>query len=253
MAMVVKDWNRLDRFEQMIVRFLKSDRRVRGSFRRLLREGAAHEEQRYACNQRSFLTMLFHANCHLFSNPKRTGLWMWQTNRIQVPGRVRQPLLGPAPVVVFARDGIAIVESDSVFVVGRCSDAVDNSARRIRVFVGAEEHIRRVAVTAAHEHARVERVTPQNPVKLVPRIGFKLRLKGRIICEEGSRHASGRSQRGEPRILTLPPWSGFSVVWEEECGAHLSATHAHKLARISKGIVDFGCHPKLEAQRLFYD
>src|SRR5258708_23999645 len=87
---------------------------------------------------------------------------------VQVPGRMWQPLLGPAPVIIVSRHRITLHKGNSIFILASRRDAIENSARSVRIFIGIEEQISRVAMAAPHEHAHVERVSAQNPMQLVP-------------------------------------------------------------------------------------
>src|SRR5208283_1628006 len=148
--------------------------------------------------------------------PIRPNCLMRQADSVEVPSCVWQPLFRPAPVVVFARDSIAQVEGDAVFVVDGSGDAVDDGARSAGVLVGAEKQIRGVAVAASHKHACIKGVAAMDPVKLVPSVGLELGLEGRITGEEWRGQARRAGQRGETCILTLPPGSGCSVMRKEE-------------------------------------
>src|ERR1700761_4881318 len=84
---------------------------------------------------------------YLYSEAARS--LVGQAHGIEIPGGVRQPLLGPAPVLILPGGGKALVICDTVFVIPGGGNAVDDGSGRIGVLPGAEEHIRGVAVTAA--------------------------------------------------------------------------------------------------------
>src|ERR1700759_1626843 len=91
----------------------------------------------------------------------------------QVPGVMREPLLGPSPICIFPRLGVRKIEVDIVLVVETRGNAVDDAAGRIGVFEGAEEAIGRVVMTGALHQAGIVRVETQYPVELVEREGLK--------------------------------------------------------------------------------
>src|SRR5882757_620419 len=103
----------------------------------------------------------------------KQGLAARQAYRIEIPGRVWQPLFRPAPVFIFAGDSEALVEGDAVLIVARRRNAVEDGARSAGVFVRAEVHIGSVAVPVSHQHAAVEWIAPQNPMQLIVCVDFE--------------------------------------------------------------------------------
>ena len=81
---------------------------------------------------------------------------------------MRKPAFCPPPVFIFAGDGETLVEGDSIFAVRRSRYPIHDRARSVGVLVRPEEHVRRIAVTAANQKAHIERVPTQNPVELIP-------------------------------------------------------------------------------------
>src|ERR1700733_2468580 len=171
---------------------------------------------------------------------------------IQIPCRMGQPLLCPAPVLILTRDGKSFVEGNAVFIIHRGGNAVDDRSRRVCVFIRAEEHVRGVVMTAPHQHAGVVRVSSQNPVQLVPGIALQLRLESRIRSEQWRSQTSGTGQRAKASIFSLPPRRRFRVMRKEEGAAYLSIAHLHKLPRIAEWIVVLICHAKLKTEGALY-
>src|SRR5260221_8853464 len=85
----------------------------------------------------------------------------------QIPGSMRQPLFGPAPVIVFSDGGIRKVEVDVVFVIEAGGDAVDDAARCVGVFKGAKETIGGDVVYCSLKDTCVQGDGAEYPVPLV--------------------------------------------------------------------------------------
>src|SRR6266542_5647682 len=79
-------------------------------------------------------------------------------DREHIPCGVRQPLLAPAPIVIGAGHRDRQVEIYIFIIFEARRDAVDDTARRVLVFPGIEEHIVRVVASHAVQDRKSTRL-----------------------------------------------------------------------------------------------
>jgi len=103
-----------------------------------------------------------------------TQLSAREAHRIEIPGRVWQPPFGPAPVIVLPCNCISLPKGNSIFIVERGRNSVNDRSRRVGVFIGVKKKIRGIAVPASDQQAHVEGISAQNPMYLVPSIVLEL-------------------------------------------------------------------------------
>src|SRR5258708_13426338 len=91
----------------------------------------------------------------------------------QVPGGMREPLLGPSPVIIFPGHGIRQIEIDIVLIVQPRSNPIYNPSRRIGIFKSTEEAVGRIVMARTLHHTGIEWVQAPDPDELVEREGFQ--------------------------------------------------------------------------------
>ena len=101
----------------------------------------------------------------------------------QIPGRVRQPLFPPTPIVVRARLVVGQQIVNIILVAEAACNSIGDSAGDVREFPGIKIHIGRVVVADTVEHAGIEGVEAENPVELAGSEGIELAQKCVIIGE----------------------------------------------------------------------
>src|SRR5690349_1771836 len=94
---------------------------------------------------------------------------------------MRQPLLGPAPVIVFTGLHVAEIIINILFIIKSTSDAVADPARRVGVLIRAKEHVRNIITAGAVKHAGIVGIETQYPVELVPGVHMKLVVERSIL------------------------------------------------------------------------
>jgi hypothetical protein len=75
-----------------------------------------------------------------------------------------KPLLGPSPVVIGTGLLIGPKQIDVLFIVQSSRDAVTDTSRAVRVFVGFEKHVFGIIPAGPVQHTDIERIQSQDPV-----------------------------------------------------------------------------------------
>src|SRR6266545_3406417 len=165
-------------------------------------------------------------------------------DREHIPCGVRQPLLAPSFFVFCGGHRDRQVEIYIFIMFEACRDAVDDTARRVLVFPGIEEHIVRVVASHAVQHRDIEGVQAENPIELIEREGLQLVLKRRVVSEVFRGKPRPRRHRAEARVFPLPPWGGFGVVRIKETRAADSGLILHELAAVTERVGDLARYPE---------
>src|SRR5258708_10186820 len=167
----------------------------------------------------------------------------------QVPGGMREPLLGPSPVIIFPGHGIRQIEIDIVLIVQPRSNPIYNPSRRIGIFKSTEEAVGRIVMARTLQHTGIEWVQAQDPVELVEREGFQGMGERPVAGKEGHSEPGRSRHRGEPGILSLPPGRSITAMGKEKRAMPLAQGILNQLTAITEGIVDLMGNRQLMSKR----